>query len=107
MTDGQTVAAIRYVSDPTIEPASLYYAAGRKYKCANGVCQLVDCDPREKSVIIASERLSDDNNHWIRVAPNHLLMVSKELEVNVELMPIERRDSAFDLLEMWRGNRES
>ena len=107
VTDGQSVAAIRYVSEPTIEPASLYYAAGRKYQCSNGVCQLVDCDPREKAVVIASERLSEDNNHWIRVAPNHLLMVNKDLEAKVELMPIEGRDSAFDLLEMWRGNRES
>ena len=40
VTDGQNVAATRYVSDPTVEPASLYFAAGRKYQCADGVCQL-------------------------------------------------------------------
>ena len=102
VTDGLSVAAIRYVSDPKIEPASLYYAAGRKYECATGVCQLIDCDAREQAVVIASERLSEDNDHWIRVAPNHLLTVSKDLEVNVELMAIERRDSAFDLLASWR-----
>ena len=102
VTDGQSVAAIRYVSDPKIEPASLYYAAGRKYECANGVCQLIDCDGREQAVVIASERLSDDNDHWIRVAPNHLLTVTKDLEVKVELMAIEQRDSALDLLAGWR-----
>lgn len=102
VTDGQSVAAIRYVSDPKVEPASLYYAAGRKYECANGVCQLVDCDAGEQSVVIASERLSEDNSHWTRVAPNHLLTVTKDLQVNVELMAIERRDSAFDLLAEWR-----
>ena len=90
VTDGQSIAAIRYVSDPAVEPASLYYAAGRKYQCANGVCQLVDCDPWENAVVIASERLSEDSTHWSRVAPNHLLTVSKNLQVNVELMEIQR-----------------
>ena len=101
VTDGQSVAAIRYVSDPKLEPASLYYAAGRKYECANGVCHLVSCEPTEKAVVIASERLSEDNSHWTRVAPNHLLTVSRDLKVNVELMAIETRDSAFDVLAAW------
>ena len=30
VTDGHSVAAVRYVSDPTLEPASLYYSAGGK-----------------------------------------------------------------------------
>lgn len=103
VTDGRSMAAIRYVSDPTIEPASLYYAAGEKYECASGVCQFVDCDSRVQAVVIASERLSEDDGHWTRVAPNHLLTVTSDLEVNVELMAIERRNSAFDLLEMRRS----
>lgn len=98
VTDGQSVAAIRYVSDPTVEPASLYYAAGRKYLCANGVCQLVDCNPSEASVVIASERLSEETSHWTRIAPNHLLTVGNDLKVKVELMAIERRQAASDLI---------
>lgn len=94
VTDGRSVAAIRYVSDPTIEPASLYFAQGRKYQCANGVCQLVDCEPREKAIVIASERLSDDSGHWIRVAPNHVLTVGQNFEASVELMEIERHGSS-------------
>ena len=107
VTDGQSVAAIRYVSDPTVEPASLYYAAGRKYECSSGVCQLIDCDTGEESVVIASERLSEDNGHWIRVAPNHLLTVAQDLKVKVELMAIERRDSAFDLLAQRREDKST
>ncbi len=68
----------------------------------NGVCQLVDCDPRERAIVIASERLSEDSGHWFRVAPNHVLTVSNDLEVKVELMGIERHGSALDLLSAWR-----
>jgi predicted glutamine amidotransferase len=90
VTDGRNLAAIRYVSDPTVEPASLYYAADRKYQCVNGSCQFADCHPSEKSIVIASERLSDNDSDWQRVAPNHLLIVSEDLEVKVELMNIQR-----------------
>lgn len=90
VTDGRRIAAVRYVSDQTVEPASLYFAAGRNYRCAQGVCELTACDKSERSIVIASERLTEDNNHWSRVAPNHLLTIGENLEVEVQLMEIER-----------------
>jgi len=107
VTDGRNVAAIRYVSDPTVEPASLYFAAGRKYQCADGVCQLVDCEPSQKAVVIASERLSEDSSHWFRVAPNHLLTVNQDLETRVELMEIERHGSRVETPSLYRRGRQS
>lgn len=101
VTDGRSIAALRYVSDPSIEPASLYFAANKKYECPNGICQLVDCDYSERAVVIASERVSEDVDHWSRVAPNHLLTVDQNLNVKVELMEFQRRGSAFELLANW------
>ena len=97
VTDGRNVAAIRYVSDPRVEPASLYFAADRKYECVDGICRLVKCEPRERAVVIASERLSEDVDNWFRVAPNHLLTVSEDLDVSVELMEIERHGSRVEM----------
>jgi predicted glutamine amidotransferase len=93
VTDGSRIAAVRYVSDQTVEPASLYFAAGRSYRSAQGACELVECNKGERSVVIASERLTEDNTHWARVAPNHLLTIDENLEVTVRLMEIERRGS--------------
>jgi len=107
VTDGQNVAAIRYVSDQTLEPASLYYATDRRYQCADGICQLVDCDQRERALVIASERLSEDNDHWVRVAPNHLLTVNQNLEANVELMEIQRHGSTVETSSLYRRGRQS
>lgn len=90
VTDGRRIAAVRYVSDQTVEPASLYFAAGRNYRCVQGVCELTECNKSERSIVIASERLTEDNNHWSRVAPNHLLTIDENLEVKVQLMEIER-----------------
>jgi len=96
VTDGHNIAAIRYVSDPTMEPASLYYSAGGKYQCVEGECQFAHCHLGERSVVIASERLNENDSDWIRVAPNHLLIVNEELETRVALMEIERHGSRVE-----------
>lgn len=93
VTDGRSVAAIRYVSDQRSEPASLYFAAEKKYQCVDGIGQFVDCSTNERAVVIASERLSEDTGNWFRVAPNHVLTVSEELEIKVELTELERHGS--------------
>jgi len=93
VTDGQSVAAVRYVSDPTLEPQSLYYSIGGKYECQNGVCKFSECVAAERTVIIASERLTADPNDWFRVAPNHVLTIEPNLSINVELMHVARIDS--------------
>jgi predicted glutamine amidotransferase len=90
VSDGQSIAAVRYVSDPRVEPASLYYSVGRKYQVAGGVCEFVDCPADKRTVVIASERLNENPKDWIRVAPNHLLTVTPDLAVNVELMDVQR-----------------
>lgn len=91
VTDGQSVAAIRYVSDQRLEPISLYYSAGKKFECVDGAGRMVAAGGDEQAVIVASERLTDRKSDWVRVAPNHLLTVTPQLEVSVELMSVERR----------------
>jgi predicted glutamine amidotransferase len=52
----------------------------------------VECEPHERTVVIASERLNENPKDWTRVAPNHVLTVTSDLSVNVELMDIMRPD---------------
>ena len=90
VSDGESIAAVRYVSDPTLEPASLYYAQGGKYDAIKGVFQPVANHADVRTVVIASERLNENSKDWIRVAPNHVLTVTPEGNVNVDLMEIAR-----------------
>ena len=107
VTDGRSVAAIRYVSDPRIEPASLYYSARGKYQCVEGECQFADCHACERSLVIASERLNENDGDWIRVAPNHVLTVNQELETRVELVEIERHGSRVETSSLYRRGKQS
>lgn len=91
VTDGRNLAAIRYVSDQRLEPASLYYATGKKFSYSDGDGCLGEAAEKERAVIIASERLTEQKEDWVRVAPNHVLMVTDELDVAVELVSVQRR----------------
>ncbi|HRH40828.1 MAG TPA: class II glutamine amidotransferase [Pyrinomonadaceae bacterium] len=87
VTDGQNIATVRYVSDPKIEPISLYFSKRGKYQCGGGKTEIIDCCPDEESgIIIASEKLTDRREDWIRVAPNHILTVGSNLKTKVQLI---------------------
>jgi len=86
VTNGTSIVVCRYVSDPELEPKSLYYTSGRKYTCEEGVCQMVKADDSEHSVIVASERLTHPEVDWIRVPKNHLVVVTSDLNVQVRAL---------------------
>ena len=86
VTDGSRLAAVRYVSDETLEPISLYYSKRRRYECCDGVCTMQDAPEDHQAVIVASERLTDQPDDWVRVAPNHVVVVEPDLRVTVELI---------------------
>lgn len=93
VTDGRSMAAIRYVSDQRLEPASLYYTAGKEFSYPESDGCLSEAVEKERAVIIASERLTEQKEDWVRVAPNHVLTVTDELDVAVELVSVQRRAS--------------
>ncbi len=98
VTDGRSVAAVRYVSDPTLEPQSLYYSVAGKYQCSrDGICSFCKCDVSEKTIIIASERLTSNKEDWFRVATNHVLTIEPDLTADVHLMDVERIGSRIHL----------
>lgn len=93
VTDGKVLATVRYVSDPSLEPISLYYCAGLKYECRGRSCRMIEAHPREQAVIVASEPLTEHPDHsvpdhWVEVPPNHLITVSPRLEVGVHPHPL-------------------
>lgn len=87
VTDGERMATVRYVSDPLVEPISLYFSKIGKYRCCNGRPRIEKAARNEGGVIIASEKLTDDGKDWVRVAPNHVLTVDRDLTTTVELVP--------------------
>jgi len=87
VTDGKNMATVRYVSDPQLEPISLYFSKRGAYRCSDGKPEIAENDTKDSGIIVASERLTGDKNDWVRVAPNHVLTVDTTLTATVHLMP--------------------
>ena len=85
VTDGRSIAAIRYVSDPNVEQISLYFSNPGEYCCRDGQSR-INCSGSKAGIIVASERLTDNREDWIRVAPNHVLTIDTDLESDVWLV---------------------
>lgn len=87
VTNGDTIVASRYCSDPNTEGASLHYAHGALMECLpNGRCDIHSVPPNEKAaaVIVASEKLTDERSEWYDVPNNHTVTVFPDLTVTLE-----------------------
>lgn len=86
ITDGQNIVTVRYVSNPQIEPISLYFSKLGQFQCCDDKSIITNPGGGEGGIIIASERLTDDQESWTRVAPNHVVMIDSDLNTTVRLM---------------------
>ena len=83
MTDGERLVALRYTSDKTAKPLTLYYSEGSRYECQEGVCQMIPAKEGEKSVMVVSEKLTDIVDDWRMIPENNFILVYKDLSVKI------------------------
>ena len=87
VTDGANIAAIRYVSDPQIEPISLYVSKRGKCRDFHGEWEtMTDCFAETNGIVISSERLTDQIGAWTKVEPNRVVTVDHDLKMDVRLV---------------------
>jgi len=89
VTDGNTVVATRFIDHPTKEPASLYFASGSKFECAQESrdYKMIQGDRRQFCHIIASEPLTDGSGDWVPVPRNNVLIITPDS--NLLIFPIK------------------
>ena len=85
VTNGSFLVATRYCTDPKEEPLTLYHSEGGRYVVDDGVSKMVAPKDDDESVLIVSERLTDDSN-WTLIPANHFVIVDNSL--NVRIKPI-------------------
>lgn len=84
VSNGDDLIAVRYVSDPSKNPASLYCSEEGSYRLIDGEPRLVDTVTSDRAVIVASERLTDRPKDWNVIPQNHLVMIDRNLTVKTE-----------------------
>ncbi len=91
VTNGQTMVISRYCSAEGIKGASLHFSRGTKFECLpDGVCDMHPVAQGEtaQSVIVSSERLTDDEIDWEDVPDNHTITVLPDFSVELEQIPL-------------------
>jgi glutamine amidotransferase len=86
VSDGLHGVVSRVTSGTPEHADSLYLHTGRRYTCEGGVCRMLDPLSGEATVIVSSERLSDDPG-WQPIPVNHLLLIRENRKT--ELVPFE------------------
>ncbi|MBT8073934.1 MAG: hypothetical protein HKP21_09520, partial [Xanthomonadales bacterium] len=84
--DGYRICGTRFSSDPERETRTLYYAAGSRFRCENGVSNMVQDQSDDRAVVIVSEKLNDHREEWTSIPPNHFISV--ESNMNIKLLPL-------------------
>ena len=74
VSDGSSAAVSRYTTDDPSGADSLYVHTGRRYTCEDGVCRMLEPLSGQETVLVSSERLSDDPG-WQSVPVNHIVVV--------------------------------
>lgn len=77
VSDGEAAAAVRFTTDAPEFGESLYYSAGRRYLCTDGVCQILSSEDGRGAVLVSSERLTGDHE-WTSVPVNRMLVIDPE-----------------------------
>jgi len=85
VTNGEFIVATRYVSDPALEPLTLYHSEGSRYVVEDGVTRLEAPKDDDNAVLVVSEKLTE-GKQWTMIPKNHLVIVEPSL--NVRIKPI-------------------
>lgn len=83
VTDGHSIVATRYVTDPMQRPHTLYVAQGERFDNVEGHYRMRPAGRHPNAVIIASEPLTENRQDWSAVPENHAVVVTPEMRVHI------------------------
>jgi predicted glutamine amidotransferase len=87
VTDGRSTVVSRYASGANVKGNSLHYSRGNRFECLpDGLCDMhtVKPDTLAAAVIVASEKLTEEQSDWEEVPDNHTVTVLPDSSVLVE-----------------------
>lgn len=87
ITDGHHAVASRFTTAEPEQAESLYVCSGSEYVCESGTGHLRDRPEDGRSVIVASEPLTDHRG-WTRIPGNRLVVVDGDRNVDVRPLTV-------------------
>lgn len=82
VSNGKSVVATRYTTNPRVQPASLYYIFGNEYVCDDYRCFMKPDDGKSGAVIVASEPFTAVKSDWVKVGRNSMIIIDEDLNIS-------------------------
>lgn len=97
VTNGTSLVAMRYTTNPNVQPATLYYSFGREYHCRADMCVM---DPtshgRPNAIVIASEPITQRRSDWMKVERNAIMIVDETMRIQFQNIEIGFERAIFE-----------
>ncbi len=97
VSNGRSIVATRYTTNPRVQPASLYYMFGKEYVADDYRCYMIPDEGQSEAVVIASEPFTSVKSDWIKVTRNSMIIVDEDLTIrfaDIEL-PFEKAEFVY------------
>jgi len=94
VTNGTSLVVVRYTTNPSVQPASLYYMYGKEYHCRGELCVMEPSFGRPSSVVVASEPFTARRSDWMKVERNGMMIIDETMRFRFQHveMSIEQHD---------------
>lgn len=93
-TNGNSMIAVRYTTNPSVQPSTLYYMYGKEYHCRGPLCVMEPSISHPSAIVIASEPFTLKRSDWMKVGRNSMMVIDETMRINfhdIELS-IEKMD---------------
>jgi glutamine amidotransferase len=87
-TNGIFIVGTRYVSDPKEDALTLYHSVTGRYISEGGISAMLDPNEKEEAILLVSEKLTDNKDHWQEIPKNHFIVIQDDLGVRYKSIDI-------------------
>lgn len=98
VTNGTCLIAVRYTTNPNVQPASLYYMFGREYKCLEDQCGMEPSYGKPSAIVVASEPFTARRSDWMKVERNSMMVVDETMRINFHNIEMEVEKLDFETI---------
>jgi glutamine amidotransferase len=95
VSNGRSIVATRYTTNPRVQPASLYYMFGREYVAEGNRTFMAPDEGQSEAVVIASEPFTSHKSDWVKVTRNSMIIVDEDLNIRFEEIELPFEKAAF------------
>ena len=83
ITDGYRIFGSRFSSIRFGKARTLYFSAGSKFECQDGVSVMLQDDSGTQAVLIVSEKLNTRTHEWTSIPDNHFIAVENNMDISM------------------------